>query len=274
MKTRAIFNLLVSVMTITLTPLSFARGGGGGGQVGGGHFGGGFHGGGFHGGGFRSGARYSFGVRPTFGRPVVMRPQTQVAASRASGPVFTRQRSYYPENDNRIATARSTSARVAPNSATRPSELARNHVYARANANEHHDWDRRSAHFWNGRWWAWDDGAWLGLEAGYYPWDYYPYYAYDYYPYDYYPGYYSDVEPYYNTGGVSDTVPAPDSTVTAVQQDLANLGYYKGPVDGLYGRQTRDAVARYQSNQKLAVTGTLTMQTLRSLGVAAQQAAS
>jgi hypothetical protein len=149
----------------------------------------------------------------------------------------------------------------------RPSENARNHIFAREDGSRHRDWDRRGAHFWNGHWWAWDGGSWIGLDDGYYPWDYYPYYAYDYYPYDYYPGYYADVEPYYDTEGVYDSVPAADPNVTAVQNDLAKLGYYHGPVDGLYGRATRDAVARYQNDHHLATTGTLTTQTLQSLGV-------
>jgi hypothetical protein len=141
------------------------------------------------------------------------------------------------------------------------------HVYARHSGTWHSDWDRRGAHFSNGRWWAWGGADWIGLEEGFYPWDYFPYYAYDYYPYDYYPGYYADVEPYYSGEGVSNDVPAPDPNVTAVQQDLAKQGYYKGTIDGLYGQTTRDAVARYQNARKLTVTGTLTRQTLQSLGV-------
>jgi peptidoglycan hydrolase-like protein with peptidoglycan-binding domain len=106
------------------------------------------------------------------------------------------------------------------------------------------------------------------LDEGFYPWDYYPYYAYDYYPYDYYPGYYADVEPEYYSAGVSASVDQrPDPNVTSAQTDLAKLGYYRGAIDGLFGRDTRDAVARYQSDQKVAITGTLTTQTLQSLGV-------
>jgi peptidoglycan hydrolase-like protein with peptidoglycan-binding domain len=59
----------------------------------------------------------------------------------------------------------------------------------------------------------------------------------------------------------------PDPTVTAVQTDLTRLGYYHGKIDGLFGRGTRDSLARYQTNQRLAVTGTLTTETLQSLGV-------
>jgi hypothetical protein len=150
---------------------------------------------------------------------------------------------------------------------------ATNHIFARHDSNWHHDWDHRSAHFFNGHWWCFDGVAWIGLDAGFYPWDYYPYYAYDYYPYDYYPGYYADVEPeYYNAGVSSSAAQSPDPNVTAVQTDLAKIGYYKGVIDGLFGRDTRDALAHYQADHSLAVTGTLTTETLQTLGV--QQKAS
>jgi len=45
------------------------------------------------------------------------------------------------------------------------------------------------------------------------------------------------------------------------------LGYYHGKIDGLFGRATRDALAHYQTDKHLAVTGTLTTETLQSLGV-------
>jgi len=145
---------------------------------------------------------------------------------------------------------------------------ARSHIFARHDTNWRHDWDHRSAHYWNGHRWCYDGTAWIGLDTGYYPWDYYPYYAYDYYPYDYYPGYYADVAPDYYSAGVSSSVDQnPDPNVTAVQSDLTKLGYYHGVIDGLFGRATRDALARYQTDQQLAVTGTLTTETLQSLGM-------
>jgi len=276
MKTKIVFSL-VSLLLVALTDPAWARGGGGG-FGGGGHFGGGGGGGGhfggggfhsapaFHGGGY-GGLRYSFGARPTYGRPVFVRPQSHIARSTIYSPVLAHQRSSVSAIGNRTAKTATTSRRAAPQSATRLSENARNHVFAREDGNRHRDWDRRGAHFWNGHWWAWDGGYWLGLDDGFYPWDYYPYYAYDYYPYDYYPGYYADVEPYYYSDGVYDNVPAPDPTVTAVQTDLAKLGYYHGSIDGLYGRTTRDAVAHYQSDHQMTVSGTLTRQILQSLGV-------
>jgi hypothetical protein len=179
-------------------------------------------------------------------------------------------------------TARASAPRIAQNrtrtaapAARRSDTVAQNglngrtdHVYARHDQNWHHDWDQRRAHFSQNHWWVYDGGAWIGLDDGFFPWDYYPYYAFDYYPYDYYPGYYSDVQPYYNNEGVYDTnVPAPDQTVTAVQTRLTQLGYYNGSADGIFGATTRDAVARYQSDKNIQVTGSLSAGTLQSLDI-------
>jgi hypothetical protein len=142
------------------------------------------------------------------------------------------------------------------------------HISERHNAaNWHSDWDRRHSHFFHNRFFVFDDGFWFGLDPGFFPWDYYPYYAYDYYPYDYYPGYYADVEPYYYNEGVYSDTPVKDPTVSAVQTDLTQQGYFNGPIDGIYGPATRDAVAKYQMTKGLDVTGSLSPDTLRSLGL-------
>ena len=60
-----------------------------------------------------------------------------------------------------------------------------------------------------------------------------------------------------------------DPTVSAVQTQLTQLGYYNGPVDGVYGPTTRDAVAKYQIANNLDVTGSLSSDTLESLGLPA-----
>jgi Putative peptidoglycan binding domain len=160
-------------------------------------------------------------------------------------------------------------ARSSGNIAQRGLNGRTDHISERHPAtNWHSDWDRHHAHYFHHRFFVFDDGFWFGLDDGFYPWDYYPYYAFDYYPYDYYPGYYADVEPYYNNEGVTyNNVPSPDSTVTAVQTRLTQLGYYNGPADGIYGPLTRDAVARYQTDKNLQVTGNLSTVTLQSLGV-------
>jgi hypothetical protein len=143
------------------------------------------------------------------------------------------------------------------------------HIAERHDASWHGDWDRHHAHFFHNQFFVFDDGFWFGLDPGFYPWDYLPYYADDYYPYDYY----ADSQPYdnsdntgsYNNG--DNSVPAADPTVEAAQEQLAQLGYYNGPVDGIFGPTTRDAVANYQIAKQLNVTGSLSPDTLQSLGL-------
>jgi len=58
-----------------------------------------------------------------------------------------------------------------------------------------------------------------------------------------------------------------DPTVSAVQTQLMQQGYYNGPVDGIFGPLTRDAVAKYQIDKQQEVTGSLSAQTLQSFGL-------
>jgi hypothetical protein len=154
----------------------------------------------------------------------------------------------------------------------------KNHASERHDGNWHRDWDRHRAHFDHNRVFVFVDGFWWGLDPGYYPWAYYPYYDYGYpydnnygYPYDYYSGYYP--YDYYQDNNDNDSAyAAPDQyannpTVSAVQSELAKLGYYNGAIDGTLGDQTEAALARYQQDRDLSVTGTVDAATLQSLGI-------
>jgi putative peptidoglycan binding protein len=170
---------------------------------------------------------------------------------------------------NRVLDPRTSTA------ANRQSFL-KNHAFERHDANWHRDWDKHRAHFDNDRVFVFVDGFWWGL----YPWDYYPYYEYDYpydynngYPYDYYNGYPYD---YYNYAPYNyDDQPAyagsdqsvGNAIVSAVQSQLARLGYYNGVIDGVLGDQTEAAIARYQEDQDLSVSGIVDAATLQSLGI-------
>jgi peptidoglycan hydrolase-like protein with peptidoglycan-binding domain len=46
--------------------------------------------------------------------------------------------------------------------------------------------------------------------------------------------------------------------VGALQRDLKRLGYYCGPIDGVYTVEVAEAIARLQKNYSQRVTGTLT----------------
>jgi hypothetical protein len=98
--------------------------------------------------------------------------------------------------------------------------------------------------YWNVGWWD-GDPYWWGN----------PYYGY----YDY--NAYSQAAPW-QSGATSSR-----DTVTAVQQELARLGYYRGPVDGIMGPQTRQAIRSFQSAKRLPVTGLVDGATLKGLRI-------
>jgi putative peptidoglycan binding protein len=219
--------------------------------------------------------RVARSVTPSIGaRTAASRPQNRFSSTR--NPVGQRPAAAF----NRGANA---SAAGSPGRAAHRGLNGRtDHIAERHDLNWHRDWDRRHAHFFHNRFFVFDNGFWCGLDDGFFPWDYLPYYAGDYYPYDYYTdvqpddntapastypyGYYTGVQPDYNTAAVN-AAPAPDPTVEATQERLAQLGYYNSPVDGIFGPTTRDAVANYQIDNQLDVTGSLSPDTLHSLGV-------
>ena len=294
MKIKYLISLLVGVAFVALSPLTWAAGhgggGGGGGFHGGGGFGGGFHGGGFgggfHGGGFGGGGLHGGGLGAGhviagvgsrgggvgFGRTHFSGSVPNVAGARSRFSSFGRPSSRQPVYDGRAS--RSVTPNISRNrsamaSAARPSQISpqrglngrTDHIAERHDANWHSDWDRRHAHFDHGRFFVFTNGFWFGLDDGFFPWDYLPYYADDYYPYDYY----ADSLPYDNNA--YNIAPADSATVEAVQRQLLNLGYYNGSIDGVFGPSTRDAVAKYQIAKQLNVTGSLSPDTLQSLGL-------
>src|SRR5207249_546221 len=268
MKIKQIIRLIVGITSVALSPITWAAPHGGGGGFGGGGFSGGGHAGGGGGGGRFGGGHLVGG-----------------GGFRSTGPGFSVRPGYYYSGGMRFTNSRGGQFRSPvsrspsfarpnrgiTNSATRQSLTSgrsaftsrMGHVAERHDANWHRDWDRRHAHFFHNRFFVFNDGLWFGLDPGCYPWDYLPYYADDYYPYDYY----ADSQPYDNTDYYNNGVPAADPTVEATQEELAQQGYYNGPVDGIFGPTTRDAVAKYQIANQLNVTGSLSTDTLQSLGL-------
>jgi nitroreductase len=53
--------------------------------------------------------------------------------------------------------------------------------------------------------------------------------------------------------------------VGSMQTALRRLGYYCGPVNGVYTPEVSDAIARLQKNSSMRVTGTLTVPVRRAL---------
>ena len=97
-----------------------------------------------------------------------------------------------------------------------------------------------------GGWYVWEAGYWL------------PAWGYDesaaYYPYD---------GPIY----VGQNPRPFDQVVAEVQTMLQRQGYYRGEIDGLVGPMTREALAAYQTAQRLPPTSALDQPTLDTLGL-------
>jgi hypothetical protein len=107
-----------------------------------------------------------------------------------------------------------------------------------------HNW--HGGPYWNLGWWGGDPY-----------WDVSPYYSY----YDDNSSVYPEAAPLQY--GATDS----RDSVMAVQQKLARLGYYRGPVDGIMGPQTRQAIRSLQSVEKLPVTGLVDGATLKGLHI-------
>jgi len=270
-----------------------------GGGFGGGHFGGAPVGG-FNGGGIRAaptfsggGARFS-GNRSLGGLNRAPQQLSYYTGARPSAAVPRASARHLPNRSisstaGRVATVNRQSNRVnsvvGQKRATNPrfstaqnrQSFVKSHAFARHDGSWHRDWDRHRAHFDHGHVFVFVGGSWWGL----YPWDYYPYgygygdYPYDYsydYPYDYsgypYAGYgYSSSDPYSYYNGYAPSGQYSNTVVSSVQSKLSSLGYYHGAIDGIDGDETQAALARYQQDQDLSVTGTVTPDTLGALGL-------
>jgi len=193
--------------------------------------------------------------------------------SRATDPRISTATNRQPNRVGSVAGRNRVSNPRSSTPATRHS-FVRSHASERHDANNwHRDWDRHHAHFDHNRVFVFVNGFWWGLDPGYYPWAYYPYYDYGDYPYNSYYGnpydyynyspYNDDDQPGYSDSGQS----AVNATVSAIQSELAKLGYYNGAIDGILGDQTEAALARYQEDRDLSVTGTVDAPTLQSLEI-------
>jgi opacity protein-like surface antigen len=111
-----------------------------------------------------------------------------------------------------------------------------------------HDWWRHhftTIVFVTGGYYYWDAGYWCPA------WGYDP--AYNNYDYD---------GPIYTYGDL-----LPDQVIINVQNALREDGYYAGPLNGSLGPATRAAIANYQRDSGLVVTGAIDEPTVESLGL-------
>jgi Putative peptidoglycan binding domain len=99
--------------------------------------------------------------------------------------------------------------------------------------------------FVNSGYYYWDAGYWCPA------WGYDP--VYDYYDYD---------GPIYTYGNL-----LPDQVILNVQGALQSLGYYSGKLTGSLNLASRQALASYQEDAGLAVTGAIDAATVEALGL-------
>ena len=125
----------------------------------------------------------------------------------------------------------------------------------------HDEASRRHWHEWHDRnWWHDHCGTIVFVTTGYYFLDgsyWYPAYGYDplqtYYDYD---------GPIYTYSNL-----LPDEVIANVQTALQNAGYYVGEITGSLGVDTRAALANFQRDYGLQVTGAIDEATVEALGL-------
>ena len=128
-----------------------------------------------------------------------------------------------------------------------------------ANTMNFNDACRRHRDHHDRNWWRNHCHTIILIGGGFYAWDlgyWYPAYGYD----SYYSNYSYD-GPVYGYDGLP-----PDQIIANVQYALQQLGYFSEDVDGVLGSITRQAIADYQSDNGLAVTGAIDRPTLVALG--------
>jgi Putative peptidoglycan binding domain len=273
-------------------------GGGRSGGFGGGHFGGFRPAPAFHGRGFGAAPRFSGdGMRMpgrnytgpsrasqvhyvSAARPSVRLDGTTGLANR-SARTYAGRTGTIRRQQNRVETLtrQNTQASASRMSSSFRRAIANNRTFGRHDGNWHRDWEKSHFHHWGGHWWGWYGGYWIAFDPWLYPFDYHPYdyYPWNYYgyPYDYnydgYPGSYYDSydsDPYnYDDSSSAGSAASSNPTVSAVQSKLEQLGYYHGGIDGVLGDETEAAIARYQEDHDLSVTGTVTAAVVHALGV-------
>ena len=182
----------------------------------------------------------------------------------AIGLLAKREISESPETIDTQRIGRNNNVRRIPrDSATRETrqQMAKWNQQAGRNRFSYSDALRRHQHEWHNRdWWRQHcntivlvGGGYYFLDAGYwYPaWGYDPSY-----------NYYDQDGPIYTYGNL-----LPDQVIANVQAVLQDAGYYAGPVTGSLNVETRAALANYQRDQGLLITGAIDEPTIESLGL-------
>ncbi|MEO6872802.1 MAG: peptidoglycan-binding protein [Chthoniobacterales bacterium] len=195
-------------------------------------------------------------------------PQRSVNTSRIyNRPVVHRTTTpsnrFNAQNDRFRDRSRENNAHVNNNVAV---QRARSNRHPRSNRPVDRNSYNNARHRWvhtrhdRGWWRSHYNTTFLLFGGGYYYWDagyWFPAYGYD----PYYNNYIYD-EPIYGYNNL-----APGDVLENVQIALRDEGYYNGPIDGLIGPQTREALAAYQRDHGLIITEAVDEPTLAELGL-------
>ena len=160
---------------------------------------------------------------------------------------------------NGVRTSQPTSGNLAPHqplqSGMKPDPQGKNNHLSFFDALRSHQQEWHDCNWWRQHFTTivFVSGGYFFLDGCYW----YPAWGYDplcsYYDYD---------GPIYTYGNL-----LPDETIANVQVALQQAGYYTGPITGSLDVQTRAALANYQRDQGLPVTGAIDQPTVQSLGL-------
>ena len=143
-------------------------------------------------------------------------------------------------------------------------DVARTHDHNRDNHRRYADALRAHWHEWHDRnWWTQHCTTIVFVPTGYYFLDgsyWYPAWGYD--PLN---NYYDNDGPVYTYGNL-----LPDEVIANVQSALQGAGYYNGSITGSLNVETRAAIANFQRDQGLDITGAIDESTIDSLGLTTQ----
>jgi hypothetical protein len=218
-------------------------------------------------GGFSGGIPH-FSNPANFARPIAARP---IYGARPGNI----QRSYYGSSQNQVVRnvlptfqtgSRLPSRSFATNSASPDAATTTATTAARNTQNQNNrvsftEASRRYNHARHDRgWWQRHYSNIVLVDDGYYYWDsgyWYPAWgydpSYDSYPYD---------GPIYGFDGLN-----PDQVVVDVQTQLQRNGYYSNAISGVLDPSTQAAIAAYQQDHNLSITGVVDSATVASLGL-------
>jgi Putative peptidoglycan binding domain len=173
-----------------------------------------------------------------------LRTRSDITVNRERNTMVTRNRSAMVNHSQNAVVNRNQNVTINRNQ----SRISFNEA-VNLHRQEFHDRDWWRRHFQiviiNNNAFFFDAGFWFPA-WGYFPGAYYPY-----------------AGPIYGYNGLM-----PDQVVVNVQAQLQRDGYYAGPIDGVLGPMTRNAIAAFQTDHGLAVTAAIDGETVSTLGLA------